>query len=558
MNRPWLAHYGSVPHHLDYPQGSMSDAVFSAAEKYPRQQALAFMGKGISYAQLAEEIRKTAAAFQRIGVKKGDRVTLCLPNIPQAVYSLYALNELGAVVSLIHPLSAEQEIVFYLREAESTVLVGLHQFYDKLEAVQRQYPLHQLIITDIDDALSGLKKWGYRLAVKRKFPALRNGLRWAEFTEGAQNYRKQPMKAEDGAVILFSGGTTGTAKGVLLSNLNFNAGALQTAAMAARPIAGQRILAAMPVFHGFGLGVCVHTALVNGAGSILVPRFNVKEYANLIKKEKPNYIAGVPTLYEALTRTDYLDHADLSCLLGVFSGGDSLSVELKKKMDSFLAARGATVRIREGYGTTECVTASCLTPDHEEREGSIGLPYPDMDYCICKVGTTEELPCGEEGEICLKGPSVMVEYLGHPEETAEALRLHADGERWLHTGDLGVMDADGFLYFRQRLKRIIVTSGYNVYPSQIENILDGHPKVQLSCVIGVPDAYRVHRVKAFVVPKNGVEPTEALRQELLEHCRQYIAKYACPRELEFRTELPKTLVGKVAYKKLEEEETGQH
>ncbi len=556
MNRPWLDHYGVVPHHLEYPQGSMSRAVLCYAEKCPQGEALSFMGSGISYGELAERIQETARAFWALGIRRGERVTLCMPNIPQTVYCLYALNELGAVVSLIHPLSAEKEIVFYLSEVKSTTLVTIHQFYDKMMQVQKEYPLKHLIITDIDDALGGIKKWGYRLAIKRKFPKLQrteNLIVWQDFLKGGKPYESADAAAEDGAVILFSGGTTGTNKGILLSNLNFNALAYQTAAMCAHPIEGKRILAAMPMFHGFGLGVCVHTALACGASSILVPRFNVKEYAELIKKEKPNYIAGVPTLYEAVTRTDYLDGADLSCLLGVFSGGDSLSVELKHKMDRFLAERGATVRIREGYGTTECVTASCLTPDQEEREGSIGLPYPDMDYKICKVGTTEEVPYGEEGEICLKGPTVMLEYLGHPEETADALRIHTDGERWLHTGDLGMMDEDGFIYFRQRLKRIIVTSGYNVYPSQIENVLDGHPKVQLSCVIGVPDPYRMHRVKAYIVPKKGIEPDEALKEELLEYCKTYIAKYACPREMEFREDLPKTLVGKVAYKKLEEE-----
>ncbi|MBQ7935292.1 MAG: AMP-binding protein [Clostridia bacterium] len=559
MKRPWLEHYGAVPHHLEYPKGSMSDLVLENVKKYPHEEALSFMGRSISYETLGRKIKETARAFYALGVRKGDRVTLCMPNIPQTVYCLYALNELGALVSLIHPLSAEKEIVFFLSEVESKILVTIHQFYEKLLKVQKEYPLEHLIITDIDDALAGVKKMGYRLTVKRKFPSLipaENLLEWKDFLAMGKEDHKEPMGAEEGAVILFSGGTTGVNKGILLSNGNFNALALQTEAMCNRPVAGKRLLAAMPMFHGFGLGVCVHTALACGASSILVPRFNVKDYAGLIKKEKPNYIAGVPTLYEALTRTNYLDKADLRFLLGVFSGGDSLSVELKRKMDRFLAERGSPVPIREGYGTTECVTASCLTPDGEEREGSIGLPYPDMDYKICKVGTTEEVPYGEEGEICLKGPTVMLGYLGHPEETADALKLHADGEKWLHTGDLGFMDADGFIYFRQRLKRVIVTNGYNVYPSQIENVLDGHPKVQLSCVIGVPDAYRGQLVKAFVVPKAGVAPEEALKEELLNYCKTYIAKYACPRELEFRKELPKTLVGKVAYKKLEEENAG--
>lgn len=558
MNRPWLNHYGPVPHHLTYPAGSMSDAVTAHVHSKPEQEALSFMGRRITYRALGAHIARTARAFKGLGIRKGDRVTLCMPNIPQTVYCLYALNEIGAVVSIIHPLSAEKEIVFYLNEVESGTLVTLHQFYDKIMRVQQELPLKHLIITDIDDALAGIRKAAYRLAVKRKFPPVQkaeNLWLWRDFLalgEGQGDY-KEPMEAGDGAVILFSGGTTGTQKGILLSNGSFNAVARQTVAMCNRPVQGKRMLAAMPMFHGFGLGVCVHTVLAEGASAILVPRFNVKDYAGLIKKEKPNYIAGVPTLYEALTRTRALDRADLSCLLGVFSGGDSLSIELKRKMDRFLAERGATVRIREGYGTTECVTASCLTPDTEEREGSIGLPYPDMDYKICRVGTTEEVPCGEEGEICLRGPSVMIGYLNHPADTEEALRLHPDGQRWLHTGDLGSMDSDGFIYFRQRLKRIIVTNGYNVYPSQIENVLDGHPKVQISCVIGVPDPYRMQRIKAFVVPKAGVAPGEALRRELLEYCRIYVAKYACPRELEFREDLPKTLVGKVAYKQLEEE-----
>ncbi len=556
MDRPWLDHYGTVPHHLEYPAGSMSDRVLEIARQHPAADALSFMGRRVSYGELARRISHTAGAFYALGVRPGDRVTLCMPNIPQTVYCLYGLNRLGAVVSLIHPLSAPKEIVYCLNEVQSQAVVTIHQFYEKLCRVQEEYPLKHLIVTDLDDVLTGIQKWGYRLRFKRRFPPLKsaqNLVTWRDFTARSQPVEPPDVQADEGAVILFSGGTTGVQKGILLSNKNFNALALQTQAMCNRPVAGKRLLAAMPMFHGFGLGVCVHTALACGACSVLVPRFNVKEYARLIKKEKPNYIAGVPALYEALTRTKELDGVDLHFLLGVFSGGDSLSVELKRKMDRFLAERGSPVPIREGYGTTECVTASCLTPDTEEREGSIGLPYPDMDYMICKVNSTEPVPYGEEGEICLSGPTVMLEYLGHPDETAEVLRLHADGRRWLHTGDLGYMDADGFVYFRQRLKRVIVTNGYNVYPSQIENVLDGHPKVQMSCVIGAPDPLRGQLVKAYVVPQKGVEASEALKEELLDYCRQYVAGFARPRALEFRQELPKTLVGKVAYKKLEEE-----
>ena len=339
----------------------------------------------------------------------------------------------------------------------------------------------------------------------------------------------------------------------MLSNINFNALALQTAAMSHYDIHAMKMLAAMPVFHGFGLGVCIHTMMVAGGLSILVPRFNVKAYANLIKTEKPNFIAGVPTLFEAITRNPYLDGVSLDFLRGVFSGGDSLSVELKKKFDKFLDDHGSPVHVREGYGTTECVTASCLTPYCEEREASIGLPYPDTYYQICAVGTCDEVPYGEDGEICLCGPSVMVGYMNNEAETSNTLRTHADGNVWLHTGDLGKMDEDGFIYFKQRIKRMIITSGYNVYPSQIENVLDAHPKVQMSCVIGVKDPYKMQKVKAFIVLKDGIKPSEDIRQELHEYCKKNVAKYALPYQIEFRDELPKTLVGKVAYTVLEKE-----
>ena len=362
------------------------------------------------------------------------------------------------------------------------------------------------------------------------------------------------MDKNEPAVILFSGGTTGVTKGILLSSLNFNALALQTGAMCNKQIQGKKMLAAMPCFHGFGLGVCIHTMMVLGGESILVPKFNVKDYALLIKKNKPNYIAGVPTLYEALTRTNYLDGVKLDFLMGVFSGGDSLPVEIKRKFDNYLKEHGATIKIREGYGTTECVTASCLTPYNKEKEGSIGLPYPDTYYKICKVGTTEEVPYGEEGEICLTGPTIMLGYYNKPEETANTLKKHEDGHVWLHTGDLGTMDEEGFVFFKQRIKRMIITSGYNVYPSQIENILDAHEAVQMSCVIGVKDEYKMQKIKAFITLKEGFTPSEDLKLDILKYCKNHIAKYAIPYDIEFRNELPKTLVGKVAYRVLEEEE----
>lgn len=557
---PWVSHYGDVPFHLEYPKDSMSGVVLATAEKYPTLPALSYMGRIIPYSLLEKNIKITAKAFASIGIKEGDTVTVCLPNVPQAIYCLYALNHIGAIASMIHPLSAESEIEFYLRTAGSKCAITLDQFYPKFEEVMKKYPLEKLIIASAGSELGTVKKVAFSLMNLGKTPKLPKNdtvMKWNEFFALGKKFKGDEPKVEkcdkDVAVILFSGGTTGTTKGIMLSNLNFNALALQTAAMSHYDIHAMKMLAAMPVFHGFGLGVCIHTMMVAGGLSILVPRFNVKAYANLIKTEKPNFIAGVPTLFEAITRNPYLDGVSLDFLRGVFSGGDSLSVELKKKFDKFLDDHGSPVHVREGYGTTECVTASCLTPYCEEREASIGLPYPDTYYQICAVGTCEEVPYGEEGEICLCGPSVMIGYMNNEAETANTLRTHADGNVWLHTGDLGKMDEDGFIYFKQRIKRMIITSGYNVYPSQIENILDAHPKVQMSCVIGVKDPYKMQKVKAFIVLRDGIKPSEDIRQELHEYCKKNVAKYALPYQIEFRDELPKTLVGKVAYTVLEKE-----
>lgn len=561
---PWCKFYGSTPAHLTYPKKTIYQMIRATCEKFPDNIAYEFMGKETTYREFLQRIERTARAYYALGIRKGDRVTICMPNCPQAVDSFYALNRIGAVSNMIHPLSAAKEIAFFLNFSHSKAILTLDQFYPKVDSIRSDLksPV-TILIAHIKDELPPLLAVGYALTQGRKLPkvpARGDGiLHWDKFLAGGRRLKeslpKKYGRAEEGASILYSGGTTGTTKGILLSNLNFNALALQTiAASGFSPIDGMKMLSVMPVFHGFGLGIGIHTALVGGATCILVPQFNVKTYAELLKKKKPHIIPGVPTLFEALLRADNLEGADLSFLKGVFCGGDSLSIELKKKVDDFLTAHNASVQIRQGYGLTECVTASCLTPKDYHRPGSIGVPFPDTYYKICRPGTTEEVDANVEGEICLTGPSVMLEYVDNPEETANTLRRHADNRLWLHTGDLGKMDEDGFVYFSQRIKRMIVTSGYNVYPGQLENVIDGHEKVLLSCVIGVKDPYKMQRVKAFVVLKPGIEPSEEVRAELMAYCREHIAKYAMPTEIEFRAELPKTLVGKVAYRVLEEEE----
>ena len=561
---PWLKYYGNVPHHLSYPPKTIYQMVKAAAERNPKLPAYEFMGKKTTFTQFMQKIDETAQAFLAMGIKKGDRVTICMPNCPQALHAFYGLNRIGAVSNMIHPLSAAGEIRFYLNFSHSKCILTLDQFYAKIAPIMPELddPDCKLLLAKIEDELYPHLALGYALTAARKYPKppkKGNYIWWSEFQRVGKK-RDLPLprefgKAEEGASILYSGGTTGTTKGILLSNMNFNALGLQTiAASGFSPIDGLKMLSVMPVFHGFGLGIGIHTALIGGACCILVPKFNVNTYAELLIKKQPNIIPGVPTLFEALLRAEKLENADLSCLKGVFSGGDSMSIELKKKVDDFLKAHNASVQVRQGYGLTECVTASCLTPKDYNRVGSIGVPFPDTYYKIVKPGTTQELDANLEGEICVSGPSVMLEYVDNPEETHNTLRRHEDGRIWLHTGDLGKMDEDGFVYFSQRIKRMIITSGYNVYPGQLENIIDGHEKVLLSCVIGVKDPYKMQKVKAFVVLRPGYEPSDAVKQEILDYCRQHIAKYAMPYDIEFRPELPKTLVGKVAYRVLEEEE----
>ena len=554
----WFKYYGNVPHTLDYPDISMYDMVLKTKEKYGSYIAYDFKGNAVTYDEFIKEIDKCADALLNYGIKKGDAVTICLPNVPQALIMFYAVNKIGAVASMVHPLSAENEILFFLNESKSRIAITLSQFYNKFKAIKGKSSLEKLIVAKIEEALPKVKGFIFKFIGKE--PAVENAswvIPWPEFIKSGEGYsgkKNFTNRGSDPAAILFSGGTTGTAKGILLTNLNFNALAMQTDAAGECLYPGGTMLSIMPVFHGFGLGIGIHTMLCFGARCVLVPRLNVEEFPGLFKKYRPNYMAGVPTLFEAMMRNEKMKEADLSCLKGLFSGGDSLSIELKRKIDTFLKERGATIQVREGYGTTECVTASCLTPSNYYREGSIGIPFPDTIYKIVIPSTNEEVPTKQMGEICIAGPTLMQEYINNPKETSQTLRLHDDGVTYLHTGDLGYMDEDGFVYFKQRIKRMIVSSGYNIYPQHIENIIDSHPDVLMSCVVAKKHPYKHQVAKAFVVLKDGVEATEKVKEEIMNYCKKDLAQYSLPAQIEFKKSLPKTLVGKVAYTELIEED----
>lgn len=557
---PWYESYGDIPQHLEYPDCSLYDMIVEVKNEHPNNISYNYYGTKVTYKQFIKQIDDAAKSFKNLGVEKGDKVTICMPNTPEAIISFYALNKIGAIANMVHPLSSENEIKNFLNTSESVAIVTINVAVKKISNIINDTNVKYTIVVSPKDSMPKALGVGYFLTTGRKIKIhsdKRFVMSWKQFIDNGKHYEQETNEHTKGnypAAILYSGGTSGTPKGIIHSNLAFNSVAISGVTVCGNLKAGDSILAIMPVFHGFGIGIGIHTFQVLGGTSILIPQFSVKEFHKYLSKYKPNVIAGVPTLFEALLTNKKINKMDLSYLKVLFSGGDSLSKNLKEEIDQFLKDHKSTIQVREGYGLTECLAGTCLTPTTMYRDDSIGLPYPDFYYKIVEPNTQTELPYGEVGEMCISGPSVMMGYLNEPKETAHALQLHEDGMLWLHTGDLGCMDSDGWVYFKQRLKRMIISSGYNVYPQYIESVIDSHPDVLMSTVIGIPHPYKIQVAKAFIVLKEGVKPTSEVKKSIIEHCKKNIAKYSLPYEYEYRESLPRTLVGKVAYRELEKEE----
>ena len=567
---PWFNFYKDVPKHVKYPDTSMVDVIMETALKYPNYDALEYYNNKITYKELMEKIIECAKSLKALGVSEGDIVSICMPNTPTALYMFYAVNMVGGISNMIHPLSSEKEIELYLNKTKSKYILTIDIDYKKIMNIINNTSVTKVIVSSAGYDLKGLKKFMYNLfnadvtkAVKKikqvflKAFKNREVIDYKKFIKRGNLYYEEysvEKHGKDTAVILYSGGTSGTPKGIMLSNLNFNALAYGAHYMCDPSKEGDSVLSIMPIFHGFGLGVCIHTPLHIGMKCILVPTFKANKIVNLIRKTKPNFFVGVPTLFEALYNSPKMKEGEFSSINCIVSGGDVMDEENYNKYNEMFEKYGSTAKIRIGYGLTEACAATCLSPTNMHRAGSIGIPFPDNIYKIVKIGTTKVVKPGEDGEICICGPTVMQGYINDEEETQNTLKKHLDGKIWLHTGDVGYMDKDGFVYFKSRLKRIIISSGYNIYPSYIELIINKHEYVANSTVIGVPDEYRGQIAKAFVVLKKEVKLTDEVKEEIKEYCEKNIAKYAMPRIFEFRKELPKTLVGKVAYTVLETEE----
>ena len=558
-DRLWINKYKDARANLEYPSGSMVDALTQVSRKYPEYFAYEYFGKKVTYRNFMKQIENVAKSLKNYGVDKDDRVTICMPSTPEAICTIYAANLIGAVANMIHPLSSEKEIENYVNQSDSKFILILDSVLDKVLNIKRNTKLQKIIVARPDTSMPPLMHYLYKITnYKKKIKIPKDDddiVLWNTFISSAKDFVGvcyEKREANDLAVILYSGGTTGEPKGIMLSNLNINALALGAHELIKQTIPGNSVLSLLPIFHGFGLAVCIHTPLLSGMKCILIPQFNAKKFGDLIRKTKPNFLVGVPTLYEALLKQK-LKKRDLECVEAVISGGDILTPELKKKVDEYLKQYGSYATVRPGYGLTEATAATCLTNEGEYVEGLIGVPFPDTYFKIVKINTLEEADIGTDGEICISGPTVMMGYLNNEVETNQTLKYHPDGKLWLHTGDVGAMQEDGTIVFKQRIKRIIVSSGYNIYPSYIENVIVSHKDVLSCAVIGVPHKYKGQVAKAYIVLKDGVELTGKLKKEIIELCKKNVSIYSLPKEYEYRSSLPKTKVGKVAFTELEKE-----
>lgn len=561
MDKPWLRFYqdiANIAENVEIPDKTLYEMLVDGAQKWPDKLVIAFMGRHLTYSWLLAAVDQCAEGLAAQGVKANDSVVISLPNIPNVVIAFYAVNKLGARAVLTHPLSSTSELEHYITQTGARFAMTVDMFHSSLSPLIGTTPLETLIIAHIWDYLSPALKVGFKLTKGRKIAAVPRDARgvqtWANMMASGKRAGQGPRitSVDGGTVVLFSGGTTSLPKGIELTSRNFNALAISMGEITGVSL-GHSVLAILPAFHGFGLGLCIHTPICVGANFILVPEFSPKIYIDNLIKYKPSFIAGVPTLFQALLRDPRFATVDFSHMKGAYSGGDTLSPDLKRRFDEVLTKQGGTIELVEGYGMTECVTACVVSPRHFYRDGSMGIPIPGATVGVFDPETAVELPYDTPGEICMHGPTMMNGYVNDEEATAHALRLHDDGQVWLHTGDIGTMDSDGFLYFKGRIKRLLKISGVSVYPAQVEQVLEAHPAVSRACVIGVPDDYQMTSLRGYVILEAGYEPSDALAKEVRGYCKQELIKWAVPRVIEFRESFPLTRVGKIAYTELEKE-----
>lgn len=551
LERSKYGYIEKLPEDIHYPEGGLYDAIYESSCKWPRNTAITYYDYEISYHEMIEKINRVARALKNLGVKKGDRVTICMPNTPEEVYMFYAVNEVGAIANMVHPLSSEKEIEDHVNRAHSKVMLVIDVSYSKVESVIKNTELEQVIVVSATRSMDFFVRVFYRLTKGRKNHIKRSQrvLTWGRFLMGASKYVGNPharVNPNDPAVILYSGGTTGKPKGAVLTNLNFNSQALGAHYLVPELLRSRySMLTFLPNFHAFGLSVCMHLPLYSGMRMVLIPQFNPKKIKQYINKYKINVFVAVPTVYDYMLKLKFKKR-ELRRIKGAGSGGDMVSPELKKNLNDFLAAHGSKGCMYNGYGLTEAGGCAVFPPTMVAREPDVvGFPMPDTEILIIDPKTNKPVETGKDGEIVIRGLTVMKEYLNDPVETKKAFVV-VGRKKYLKTGDIGFLDERGALHFKGRIKRMIITNGYNVYPSNIEDITRKSKLVARAACIGVPDKLRGEIVKVFVVLDEGASE-RAAKKDLARIYRQYLAKYEIPRSLVFVPDLPKTKLGKVDF-----------
>ena len=559
---PWAKFYTKEQMNLEVEDESLYKFFKEKTKNYKTNTAYSYFGTEVTFHEFLYQIEYAANAFLNAGIRKGDVVTILMPNTPEALTSVLALNKIGAISNIVHPLSSANEIENTIKETGTVMVIVIDMDYEKIKGFIDKTDVYKVIIVKASNSMPKLLKIGYYLKMGRKYKLPKEDEKyeyWNDFVAKGKKYKNEnyvnDFGKNDPAVMLHSGGSTGTPKAVVLSNGNFIAVAKQAAIALPDVEVGDKCLAIMPLFHGFGLAICMFTPLVLGMEVELIPTFKANEFDKLLNKYKPEFIIGVPTLFEALLKLppNRQKKIDLSNLRYAIVGGDSFKEAQNKEVDNYLKAHGCKTRTIQGYGMTEALSGIVIEQKRVPKKyGSCGIPLPG---CYIGIFNSEdkEVKTGEEGEICISGPNVMLGYYNNVKDTNLALHIHDDGNVWLHSGDIGYMDEEGYIFYKSRLKRLIISSGYNVYPSQIEEVLEKHPKVMLVSVVGVPHPYKIEVAKAFIVMKDGEKGNSKVINELKKLCEENLPKYAWPMEYEFRDSLPKTMIGKVDFKKLQEE-----
>ena len=551
--KPWLKYYGDVPESLNYFNGSMYDYLKDTASKNEKRSAYSFYGNEVTFKSFMKKIDKVASALKEFNIVENECVTICMPNTPESFALIYAINKIGAICNIIHPLSSTSDIERALKETNSSIIFCSDVAMPKA----RHIKVKHFIMVPTSESLGKILKTLYNIKSSLNMKLEEGMITWHEFLNyGVSDDTYVKREPNSPAAIIYSGGTTGKPKGIIISNANFNAMALQTASVCKYISPGHSVLSALPIFHVFGLALCTHTCLVAGMKCIIVPQLNTKKINKELKKYKPSVYPAVPSLLKMSMNDSDPGSNAFKDIKVVVVGGDYLSPQVKSEYEEYLKAHGSSAVVKSGYGLSEACGFCCCTAEVDEKhvdnhKGTLGIPNPDMIVKIFEPNSDVEKSLGDVGEICITGPTLMMGYINEDEETKKTLVIHNDGRTWLHTGDLGYMDKDGFIFYTSRLKRMIITNGYNVYPIELEDIINKCKYVDTCTVVGIPHKIKSQTPKAVIVLKSNVQDTPEVREEIRRYCYKNIAKYAVPTEYEFRTSLPKTAVGKVAYRDLE-------